>query len=82
MPVCRFSVVKVALEPNVRGQRMRRVELRAVVSDAFVSADRLPDGMSAPDPDGFITLLVNPKFAEKFQLGDEFDVPFRETVGE
>lgn len=78
MAACRFRVSRVAIERNVRGQEMRRVDLHAVPSDAFLSDDELPDGLTAPEPDGSISLLVSKSFAKKFALGDEFDIVMRE----
>ena len=78
MPACRFVVRSVSVEPNVRGQKMRRLQLSAVESDAFTSEESLPDGVTPPPPDGSISVLVNAGYAKRFQVGDEFDVSFRE----
>jgi hypothetical protein len=74
---CRFVVSKVAIEPNVRGVLMRRVELRAVDGEAFQPTHD-GDGVESAVPDGAIRLLVNATFAKAFALGDEFTVSFRE----
>ena len=57
---------------------MRRLHLLAVPSDAFLADGAVPVGVLAPDPDGEISLLVNPSYAKRFQLADEFDVMFHE----
>jgi len=74
MPACRFKVRSVALEPNVRGQEMRRIHLLAIESEPF----RPADDASSPEADGQISLLVNPAYAQRFAPGDEFDLMFRE----
>jgi len=75
MPACRFHVIRVGVEPDLRGEPMRRVVLRALPSDAFRS-----DAESAPPPDGEISLLVTPAYAKKFAIGDEFDLAFHEAA--
>lgn len=78
MTACRFRVRSVAIEPNVRGQEMRRIHLQAIESAPFAPG---PDAVVVPtpaSPDGQISLLVNPTYAERFQPGDEFDLIFRE----
>lgn len=79
MPVCRFSVSTVAIEPNVRGQQMRRIELRPLPSEAFQHEDPPPGGMAVAEPDANIRMLCNRAFAKRFALGDEFDVRFSEV---
>lgn len=79
MPACRFVVRSVSAEPNIRGQKMRRLQLQAIESDAFLSDEALPDGVSAPEPVGSISVLVSASFAKRFQVGDAFDVQFREA---
>jgi hypothetical protein len=79
MPACRFVVRSVSVEPNIRGQQMRRLQLQAIESDAFVADEPLPDNVPAPAPVGNISVLVSASYAKRFQLGDEFDVSFREA---
>lgn len=74
----RFVVKSVSVEPNVRGQRMRRVQLTAVTGDEFVSDDPLPEKVSQPSPEGSISLLLSATAAKRFQVGDEFDLAFHE----
>jgi hypothetical protein len=79
MTACRFRVRSVALEPNVRGQEMRRIHLQAIASDPFNAI--AADGQAPPipaDPDGQISLLVNHEYARRFEPGDEFALTFRE----
>jgi hypothetical protein len=73
----RFAVTQVSVEPNIRGQAMRRVRLQAIAGEAF-EAPALPEGQTPAEPDGAISLLVTPAFARRFSLGDEFDVMLRE----
>lgn len=80
MPACRFRVRAVTVEPNVRGQEMRRVHLSAVDSDAFSAGEKAEKVPVPAAPDGAISILVNREYAKRFQVGDEFDVAFHETA--
>jgi len=71
MSACRYRVAGVHIEPNVRGVEMRRLELVALHSDPFGDDATVP-------PNGHIAQLVTKEFAKRFQVGDEFDVIFRE----
>lgn len=71
MSACRYRVVGVRIEPNVRGLEMRRVELVALHSDPFGTDATVP-------PNGHISQVVTEEYAQRFQVGDEFDVMFRE----
>lgn len=74
LPACRFIVQGVAAERNVRGQEMRRVRLAPLKSAALQT-----EGDRDADPDAHISALFNPTEAKRFQVGDEFDVIFREV---
>lgn len=76
MSACRYRVVHVAIEPNVRGDEMRRVALKAVPSEPFGMEGDPPK--PSPHPDGSISMLVTLEFAAKFSIGDEFTVTFIE----
>ncbi len=78
MSPCRFSVSKIAVEPNIRGDEMRRVVFQALPADPFVPSTPTADGQEPANPDGSITILVNREFAERFSLGDTFTVSFLE----
>lgn len=77
MAACRFRVSSVSVEPNERGQDMRRLRLSAVDGEAF-EAPKLAEGQPAAAPSGEISMRVNAAFAKKFALGDEFTVVFTE----
>lgn len=76
MAACRFKVVGIAAEPNVRGQEMRRVRLMAIDSEPFQAAPssaKNPAPQPTPcSPDGSISILVNPIFAKQFSIGEVF----------
>lgn len=75
----RFLVKGVTVENNLRGHDMRRIYLRAVEGDELVPDQELPEGMSHPEPDGIISILLGVKAAKKFAVGDVFTVSFREV---
>lgn len=79
LPKFRFEVTGKAKAANERGQEMRRVTLRAVPSEAFLADARLPEGTTAPGPDGTISVLVSVRFAAAFDIGDQFDLIPREV---
>jgi hypothetical protein len=69
-----FRVAHISLEPNVRGDDMRRVHLTPLPGDVFA-----PVGAeNPPAPDAHLTFLVNPEAATRFALGDAFDLILRE----
>jgi hypothetical protein len=72
----RFRVAHVSIEPNVRGDEMRRVHLTPLPHEAF--APVASEALTTPAPDAHVTLLLNPEAAQRFALGDEFDLMLRE----
>lgn len=80
LPKFRFEVTGKAKANNIRGQEMRRLTLKAVESEAFLSTTPLPAGVTKPDePFGSIDVVVNPDFAKQFDIGDQFDLIPREV---
>jgi hypothetical protein len=70
----KFRVSQVSIEPNVRGDEMRRLHLVPLDGEGFAPKDV----ENPPAPDAHISLLVTPEYAKRFGAGDEFDVIFRE----
>ncbi len=76
MAKCEFRVSGVSVEPNIRGQAMRRIHLAAIDSEAF-RAGELPEGQPSAGPDGHISILVGEEFADGLALGDEAYLVFQ-----
>lgn len=72
MSACRYRLVHVSIEPNLQGEPMRRLIFSAQPSESFGSTE------TNPHADGTISQRVTAAYADRFQLGDDFDVMFRE----
>lgn len=73
-----FRVIGIVIENNIRGEEMRRLNLRAIKGEAFT-----PEKNEAP-AEGSASMLVTPAYikAKKLQLGDEVTLDLQERVAE
>ena len=69
-----FRVVGLQIEPNERGEEMRRLTLRATGGDAFAPTD------STAPPQAEVSALVTPEFikTKKLALGDAVTLDLQE----
>lgn len=65
-----FLVSHVSIDRNIRGHEMRRIHLVPIAGEAFGGTDVAPDA--------HIDFLLTPDAAERFAIGNTFDVSFRE----
>lgn len=68
-----FRVRQLAVETDIRGQAMRRVDLSALDGEALQPTS-LPEGLSPAGPDAHLRGLVNPDAAKFLELDATYDL--------
>lgn len=72
MSACRYRLLHVSVEPDPKGTPMRRLIFGALPCEPF------GDDTAGAHASGTISHLVTPAYAEKFKIGDDYSVTFRE----